>query len=75
MSDEKIKIFTLLNCSHCTSLMDKLTELEIPFEEYEINENRELWNKVIVQTGNNIIPTIFIKTDEEGTGYVFIHSD
>lgn len=69
--DEKVKIFTLIGCSHCMTLMDRLTELNIPFEEFEINENRELWGMVVSQTGNNILPTIFIKTDEEGTGYVF----
>jgi glutaredoxin len=66
-----ITIFTLNGCAHCAELKEKLKELAIPFHDIEITKNRPIWETVITQTGYDLIPTIFISTDNEGNGLVY----
>jgi glutaredoxin len=71
MSSEVV-IFTLNGCSHCIDLKDKLNDVSIPFTEIEITNNQKLWDKVVNQTGHNVLPTIFIKKQNTDTGPVLI---
>lgn len=71
MSVEVI-VFSLNGCSHCVSLKRKLKEESIEFTEIEISINESLWEKVVEQTGHNILPTVFVKTENIDTGPVFI---
>jgi glutaredoxin len=66
-----IAIFTLNGCVHCAELKEKLNELTIPFHDIEISKNRPIWEKIIAQTGYDLLPTIFISTDNEGNGLVY----
>ena len=66
-----IAIFTLNGCIHCAELKEKLKELTIPFHDIEITKNRTIWEKVIAQTGYDILPTIFIPIDNEDNGLVY----
>lgn len=65
-------IFSLNGCVHCNELKDKLTKLSIPFNDIEITQNRSLWEGVVSQTGHDVLPTVFIQTDNEGNGLVYI---
>ena len=65
-------IFTLNSCSHCQKLKQKLTKLLIPFDDIEITLNRQLWNHVISQTGYDLLPTVFIKEGDDGSGLIYI---
>jgi len=67
----QLAIFTLNGCSHCTELKNKLREQSIFFHDIEITKNRELWEKIVEQTGEDILPTVFIQTDDEGNGLVY----
>jgi glutaredoxin len=71
MSSEVV-VFTLNGCSHCIDLKDKLNDMSIPFTEIEITNNQKLWDKVVNQTGHNVLPTIFIKKQNTDTGPVLI---
>jgi glutaredoxin len=67
----EIYIFTLNSCLHCAELKRKLAESNIEFHDVEITKNRNLWESVKAQTGYDILPTIFIQTDEQGNGTVY----
>lgn len=51
--------------------MDKLKELSIPFHDVEITLNRHLWDQIVLQTGQDLTPTIFIQDDKNGSGLVY----
>ena len=51
--------------------MGKLKELTIPFHDVEITLNRQLWDKIVLQTGDDSTPTIFIQDDKDGSGLVY----
>ena len=70
----EIIVFTLNGCEHCESLKKRLTDMNVTYQEIEINENRLIWDQVVEQTGYNFLPTIFIKTLDNDTGQVFIPS-
>lgn len=71
MSSEVI-VFTLNGCSHCINLKKKLNKVSIPFTEIEITANQKLWDSVVEQTGHNVLPTVFIKTEGTDLGPIFI---
>lgn len=71
MNSELI-VFSLKGCVHCTNLKSKLNEETIPFTEIEISSNQKIWDKVVEQTGHNVLPTIFIKNNGSDTGPVFV---
>jgi glutaredoxin len=66
-----IFIFTLNGCEHCAELKKKLTEQNIPFNDVEITKNRKLWEAVKAQTEYDVLPTVFIQTDDLGNGTVY----
>ena len=69
---DNIIIFTLNGCLHCKNLKNRLTELEMPFIDVEIDQNQKLWDQVVEQTGHNVLPTVFIKKENTEDGPVYI---
>ena len=69
---KELVVFTLNGCYHCSELKDKLKEAEISFHDIEITRNKPLWDRVVEQTGHDVLPTVFIQTDAEGNGSVYI---
>jgi len=67
----KLLLFTLNGCGHCTTLKTKLKETSIPFTEIEITANEKLWKQVVKQTKMDFLPTFFIKQDNMDSGPVF----
>jgi glutaredoxin len=68
----KIIVFTLDGCGHCTQLKEKMRENSIPFTEIPIQENKKIWDQVVNQTGDNALPTVFISMDDNEEGPVFV---
>ena len=68
----KIIVFTLNGCGHCVELKKSLNELEIDYSEIVIDNNEEIWNQVVNQTGHNSLPTIFISINGDEEGPVFV---
>jgi len=67
-----IVLFTMDGCGHCYDLKKELNELQIPFDEIEINQNKNVWDQVVKQTKENVIPTIYITEENTDEGLVFI---
>lgn len=67
-----IVIFTLNGCGHCQSLKKRLDDILIPYTEIEIGANEEIWTQVVRQTGEDVIPTIFIKKNDNEDGPVYV---
>jgi glutaredoxin len=67
-----IVVFTLNGCGHCVELKKTLNELKIVYSEIAIDDNEEIWNQVVNQTGHNSLPTIFISINGTDEGPVFV---
>lgn len=67
-----IIIFTLNGCSHCKSLKKRLDDIQINYVEIEITNNKDIWDKVVAQTGHNTLPTVFIKSENSDDGPVYV---
>lgn len=65
---DKIFVFTLDGCSHCTSLKKRLDENSIPYKEIEITVNENIWNQVVNQTGYDNVPTVYIQKENSESG-------
>ena len=50
----------------------ELNKLKISFNEIEISDNKKVWDQVIQQTGDNVVPTIYITEKNTDKGVVFI---
>ena len=68
----EIIVFTLDGCSHCVDLKKKLRINEITYKEIEITNNKNIWDKVVEQTGHNSLPTVYIQMNGGDEGIVFI---
>lgn len=73
---KKVILFTLNSCGRCVTLKEALNEFKIPFEEYEVGANPEIWQQVIDQTGNTFVPTVFLtgsnEMNTEVEGFIFV---
>ena len=67
-----IVLFTLNGCDHCNELKTRLNDMNIRYQEVEINQNKELWNQVVSQTGHNVLPTVFISEAKTDEGLVYV---
>jgi glutaredoxin len=65
-------IFTMNGCGHCHDLKKELNKLKISFNEIDISNNKKIWDQVIQQTGDNVVPTIYITEKNTDKGVVFI---
>lgn len=67
----KLIIFTLHGCIHCEQFKQKLKSESISFTEFDVDLHQELWNEVVEQTGNELLPAFFIKKEYTDMGPVF----
>ncbi len=67
----ELLLFTLEGCGSCKNLKERLQKESLPYREVEVGKNKELWNKVIDQTGNEYLPAFYIKKDDTGKGPFF----
>lgn len=69
---EKIIVFTIPGCLACAMLKSSLNNESIPFTEIDITINQDIWDSVKKQGGTNITPTVFVQTDKDGSGDLYI---
>lgn len=67
-----IIVFTLDGCSHCVELKKKLRVNHITYNEIEVGNNPQIWDRVVEQTGFNALPTVYVALDEGDEGPVFV---
>jgi len=67
----QVAVFTINGCDFCQDLKQKLTKENIHFHDIEITKNREIWEQILTETGDDALPTVFIQTDNEGNGSVY----
>ncbi len=67
----EIVIFTLNNCGFCQSLKKRLTSHKIEFKEVEISQNPQLWDKIVEETGEDYVPTVFIRNGDKDDGRLY----
>jgi glutaredoxin len=65
-------VFTLDGCSHCTDLKNSLNNLNLNFVEIEVTKNKNLWDKVVEQTGHNSLPSVYISLNGGDSGPIFV---
>lgn len=68
----QIYVFTLHGCVYCMNVKKTFKKESIPFTEVEITVNEDLWKQVLEQTGEDIVPTIFVKKGDTDEGDVFL---
>ena len=66
-----LAIFTLNGCALCQELKRRLKEEDLHFHDIEITKNPDIWETIKGQTGEDILPTVFIQTDSQGNGLVY----
>lgn len=69
---KEIVIFTLDGCSHCLEVKKILKDNNFNYIDIEITNNSKIWDQVIKQTNHNVVPTVFIKTDNSDEGPIYI---
>lgn len=67
----ELLVFTLDGCGSCKVFKERLNKESLPYREIEVGRNKEIWNKVIDQTGNEFLPAFYIKKDDTGKGPFF----
>jgi len=70
--EKKLIIFTLFGCPYCVNLKNQLKDLSIDFVDIDIEVNPEIWDKVVKQTKQEVLPTIFIQEPNTSEGNVYI---
>lgn len=65
-------IFTLNDCPYCFELKKTLSDLSIPFHDVEITKNKKLWDFIVSQTEQDLLPTVLIHTNNQGDGLVYV---
>ncbi len=69
---KKLYIFTMMGCPYCKNLKDSLNELEIKFTDIDVDSNPELWNQVVEQTNQSVLPMVYITEDDSPQGQILI---
>jgi glutaredoxin len=69
---KNLLIFTMYGCPHCISLKNRLNELNIDFIDVDVDSNDNIWQQVVNQTKQNIIPMIFFQNNDTNYGQIFI---
>lgn len=68
----QIVVFTLSGCRFCVDLKKELKKSEIIFTEIEISNNQTIWDKVVEQTGHNLLPTVYVNKEGTDEGPVYV---
>lgn len=63
---KRIKVYSIDHCAYCDAAKSLLRQMNLDFEEININDNDELRIKLVQETGHRTMPQIFI--DQEFIG-------
>lgn len=68
----KIMVFTLNGCSHCVHLKDELKKEGLEYEEYEVGEYPDMFDKILEVTKMDALPTLYIQNTETNKGPIYV---
>lgn len=71
---DKLIIFTLNGCGHCSNLKKRLDDINIVYREVEITQNKEVWDEIVKQIKYDYLPTVLISPDDSQIGHIFVPS-
>lgn len=61
----KIVLFTLQGCEHCSSLKQRLNQLSIPFNEIDVEKSNEIWEQVVDEIDDDYVPLTLVYNDND----------
>lgn len=67
-----VNVFSLNGCSHCKVLKEELNKESIPYVEFEVTQNKKIYDKVVEQTKVDALPTVYLQDPETGSGPIFV---
>lgn len=65
---KKLILFTYNECKYCKSLMKRLDDNHIPYFNFDVIKNRTEWLEIVSRIGIDIVPTIYIKENDNDSG-------
>ena len=63
--EKTITLLTSDDCFHCQDLKENLKKLNISFDEIEVNNNFDFWDRFIEENGCDILPVV-LKREKKG---------
>ena len=73
--NDKLVVYTSVNCKYCTELKEKLEENKISFIEKDIIKHKKEWDEIVGLTGIPITPCFTYKGDYFVPGRDYPHAD
>jgi glutaredoxin len=67
-----VNIFTLDGCSHCVHLKEELNKQNVPYQEFEVNKHRKIYDNVMEMTKVDALPTVYLQDPETQSGPIFV---
>lgn len=61
----KIYVLTTYGCEYCEDLINKLTNLNVQFNDIKIDDYPDIWINMVLETKSDAIPVLII--NKEGT--------
>ncbi len=62
----------MMGCPYCKNLKDSLNELEIKYTDIDVDANPEIWERVVEQTKQQVLPMIYITENNTSEGIIYI---
>jgi glutaredoxin len=69
---KNLVIFTMDGCPYCANLKNSLNELSIDFVEINVDYNQQIWEQVVQQTKQNVLPMVYFQIDDSNNGEIYI---
>ena len=60
LKTDPIDVYVTENCPSCESMINRLNELEVPYNEKNNKDHRDIQNLIIQQTSSISVPALFI---------------
>ena len=67
----EVFVFSLSDCIHCKDLKTKLNNSKISFKDLDIDQHESIWEEILKQTGDNVVPTVCLYDGNE-KAHIFV---
>lgn len=69
---KKLVILTMMGCPYCKNLKKTLDELNIEYTDVDVDSNPKIWNQVVEQTQQQVLPMVYVTDGESNEGRIYI---